>query len=206
MSKEGREYRTMPLMLPTAEQRIESEFYVEGFATTFNQPYVLWKMSDGTEIKEEIDRHAFDHADMSDVLFQYNHSGRVFARNKMKKGKSATMILEIQERGLFIAADLGSTEGARKMYEDIDSGLIYQMSFGFRVEEDSYDRATRTRRILKISKVFDVSAVDVPANGNTDISSRDWFNGVIEAERQELLERQKMKIKITKRIMEVKNA
>lgn len=206
MSKEGREYRTMPLMLPTAEKRIESEFYVEGFATTFNQPYVLWKMSDGTEIKEEIDRHAFDHADMSDVLFQYNHSGRVFARNKMKKGKSATMILEIQERGLFIAADLGSTEGARKMYEDIDSGLIYQMSFGFRVEEDSYDRATRTRRILKISKVFDVSAVDVPANGNTDISSRDWFNGVIEAERQELLERQKMKIKITKRIMEVKNA
>ena len=206
MSKEGREYRTMPLMLPTAEKRIESEFYVEGFATTFNQPYVLWKLSDGTEIKEEIDRHAFDHADMSDVLFQYNHSGRVFARNKMKKGKSATMILEIQERGLFIAADLGSTEGARKMYEDIDSGLIYQMSFGFRVEEDSYDRATRTRRILKISKVFDVSAVDVPANGNTDISSRDWFNGVIEAERQELLERQKMKIKITKRIMEVKNA
>lgn len=205
MSKEGREYRTMPLMLPTAEKRIESEFYVEGFATTFNQPYVLWKMSDGTEIKEEIDRHAFDHADMSDVLFQYNHSGRVFARNKMKKGKPATMILEIQERGLFVAADLGSTEEARKMYEDIDSGLVYQMSFGFRVEEDSYDRATRTRTILKISKVFDVSAVDVPANGNTDISSRDWFNGVIEAERQELLERQKMKIKITKRIMEVKN-
>lgn len=163
-------------------------------------------MSDGTEIKEKIDRHAFDHADMSDVLFQYNHSGRVFARNKMKKGKPATMILENQERGLFVAADLGSTEEARKMYEDIDSGLIYQMSFGFRVEEDSYDRATRTRTILKISKVFDVSAVDVPANGNTDISSRDWFNGVIEAERQELLERQKMKVKITKRIMEVKNA
>lgn len=116
------------------------------------------------------------------------------------------MILEIQERGLFVAADLGSTEEARKMYEDIDSGLVYQMSFGFRVEEDSYDRATRTRTILKISKVFDVSAVDVPANGNTDISSRDWFNGVIEAERQELLERQKMKVKITKRIMEVKNA
>lgn len=205
MSKEGREYRTMPLMLPTAEKRIESEFYVEGFATTFNQPYVLWKMSDGIEIKEKIDRHAFDHADMSDVLFQYNHGGRVFARNKMKKGKQATMILEIQERGLFVAADLGSTEEARKMYEDIDSGLVYQMSFGFRVEEDSYDRATRTRTILKISKVFDVSAVDVPANGNTDISSRDWFNGVIEAERQELLERQKMKVKITKRIMEVKN-
>ncbi len=205
MSKEGREYRTMPLMLPTAEKRIESDFYVEGFATTFNQPYVLWTMSDGTEIKEKVDRHAFDHADMSDVLFQYNHGGRVFARNKMKKGKPATMILEIQERGLFVAADLGSTGEARKMYEDIDSGLVYQMSFGFRVEEDSYDRATHTRTILKVSKVFDVSAVDVPANGNTNISSRDWFNGVIEAERQELSEKQKMKIKITRRIMEVKN-
>ena len=202
MSKEGREYRTMPLMLPTAEKRIESDFYVEGFATTFNQPYVLWTMSDGTEIKEKVDRHAFDHADMSDVLFQYNHGGRVFARNKMKKGKPATMILEIQERGLFVAADLGSTGEARKMYEDIDSGLV---SFGFRIEEDSYDRATHTRTILKVSKVFDVSAVDVPANGNTNISSRDWFNGVIEAERQELSEKQKMKIKITRRIMEVKN-
>ena len=205
MSKEGREYRTMPLMLPTAEKRIESDFYVEGFATTFDQPYVLWTMSDGTEIKEKVDRHAFDHADMSDVLFQYNHGGRVFARNKMKKGKPATMIWEIQERGLFVAADLGSTGEARKMYEDIDSGLVYQMSFGFRVEEDSYDRATHTRTILKVSKVFDVSAVDIPANGNTNISSRDWFNGVIEAERQELSEKQKMKIKITRRIMEVKN-
>ena len=99
-----------------------------------------------------------------------------------------------------------STSESRKMYEDIDAGLIYQMSWSFIVGEDSYDRDTHTRTILKIKKVYDVSAVDLPANPSTEISSRSWINGVIETEKQELLERQKQiqRIKILTEVL--KNA
>jgi hypothetical protein len=185
-----REYRAMPILMRAKEKRIDSEFYVEGFATTFNDPYVLWEY-DGVEYKEIIAPNALQGADMTDVLFQYNHGGRVYARTKMKQGKKPTLILEPQERGLFVACDLGTTEESRKMYEDIDAGLIYQMSWAFTVEEDAYNRDTHTRTITKIKKVYDVSAVDLPANPSTDISSRSWVNGVIEQEKQEFAERQK---------------
>lgn len=200
-----REYRMMPLMTPSAEKRFDSEYYVEGFATTFDKPYVLYRYND-IDYKEVIHRNALETADLSDVLFQYNHAGRVYARNRMKKGKAATLLLEAQKSGLFVAADLGSTSESRKMYEDIDAGLIYQMSWSFVVGEDSYDRDTHTRTILKIKKVYDVSAVDLPANPSTEISSRSWINGVIETEKQELLERQKQiqKIKILTEVL--KNA
>ena len=92
---EKREYRMMPVLMPTTEKRIESDYYVEGYATTFDQPYLLYKIDD-REYKEVIDRNALNDADVSDVLFQYNHGGRVFARNKMKKGKKPTLILEAQ--------------------------------------------------------------------------------------------------------------
>ena len=73
------------------------------------------------------------------------------------------------------------------MYEEIGSGLVTRMSWAFRVEKDAYDRATRTRTILKIAKVYDVSAVSAPANPATEISARSYFDGVIERERQERL-------------------
>lgn len=203
--KPEREYRMMPLLVPSAEKRLDSEYYVEGFATTFDTPYVLYRYKD-IDYKEVIHRNALEGADLSDVLFQYNHCGRVYARNRMKKGKAATLILEAQKSGLFVAADLGSTSESRKMYEDIDAGLIYQMSWGFTVAEDSYDRDTHTRTILRIKKVYDVSAVDLPANPSTEIQSRSWVNGVIEAEKQEIAERQKQiqRIKILSEVL--KNA
>ena len=67
------------------------------------------------------------------------------------------------------------------------------MSFAFSVAEDHYDKATHTRIIDRIAKVFDVSPVSFPANPGTElsISTRDYFDGVIEAERAERLEREK---------------
>jgi phage head maturation protease len=70
------------------------------------------------------------------------------------------------------------------------------MSWAFTVAEDEYDREARTRTITKIKKVYDVSAVSIPANGDTEISARSWLNGVIEAERRESLERRKKILKI----------
>ena len=173
----------MELLLPAAaNRRFDTEFYVEGYATTFEQPYVLYEV-DGVQYKEVIDRRALDGADLSDVIMQYDHGGRVFART----GRSNTLLVEADSHGLFVAADLSKTEQARSMYEDISAGLITKMSWSFVVREDRYDRATHTRRILSIRKVYDTSAVSRPANPATLISARSYFDGVIEAERQERL-------------------
>ena len=189
-----REYRQMiqPLSLLTTgkEKRIDSEFYVEGYATTFNSPYLLYEY-DGIQFFEIIDRNALVGADLSDVIMQYNHGGKVLARNA-----NGTLGIAPDDHGLFTFADLSKSRAAQDMFEEIKNGLVTKMSWAFRVSEDSYDRDTRTRTILKIAKVYDVSAVSIPANADTDISARSYFDGVIEREQQERLERRKKLLKI----------
>ena len=181
--KQDREYRTLaaPLSAQAAAKRIETDFYVEGYATTFESPYLLYEI-EGTKFYERIDAHALDGADMSDVIMQYDHEGRVFARQS-----NGSLILMPDHKGLLIAADLGRTDLARGLYQDIQAGMITKMSWAFTVKTDSYDRATHTRTILEIKKVYDVSAVSIPANGDTEISARSFAHRSYEAERQERL-------------------
>lgn len=188
--KQDREYRTLaaPLSAQAAAKRIETDFYVEGYATTFESPYLLYEI-EGTKFYERIDAHALDGADMSDVIMQYDHEGRVFARQS-----NGSLILIPDHKGLLIAADLGRTDLARGLYQDIQQGMITKMSWAFTVKTDSYDRATHTRTILEIKKVYDVSAVSIPANGDTEISARSFAHRSYEAERQErLLQRARLR-------------
>ena len=180
----------LPLQVPTSQKRIDSDYYVEGFATTFNKPYLLFEV-DGIKYYEEIDRHALDEADLSDVIMQYDHQGKVLARIS-----NGTLGLEPNEKGLFIYADLSKSQAAKELYEEIKNGLITKMSWAFTVAEDEYDRETRTRTIKRIKKVYDVSAVSIPANNDTEISARSWLDGAIEAEKREALERKKRIIKL----------
>lgn len=184
--KKEREYRTVAatLSVAAAAKRIDTEYYVEGYATTFDKPYLLYEFEDGTKFYERIDAHALDGADMSDVIMQYDHEGRVFARES-----NNTLILIPDHKGLLIAADLSKTDLARGLYQDIEAGMITKMSWAFTVSEESYDRATRTRTILKIKKVYDVSAVSIPANGDTEIAARNFASRSYEAEKQERLKR-----------------
>lgn len=181
--KQDREYRTLaaPLSAQAAAKRIDTDFYVEGYATTFDSPYLLYEI-EGTKFYERIDAHALDGADISDVIMQYDHEGRVFARQS-----NGSLILIPDHKGLLIAADLGRTDLARGLYQDIQAGMITKMSWAFTVKTDSYDRATHTRTILEIKKVYDVSAVSIPANGGTEISARSFAHRSYEAERQERL-------------------
>ena len=184
--KDNREYRSIPMEI-RLEQREgeEPSFFVEGYASTF-EPYVLFE-EDGIQYKEQIDPKAFEECDMSDVIFCKDHEGTVFARTK-----NGTLELSTDEHGLFTRTDLSKTASARQMFEEIQAGMYSQMSFAFSVREDSYDRETHTRTISKIRKMYDVSAVSFPANPGTDIgvATRDYFNGVIEAERAERLARE----------------
>lgn len=190
--KQEREYRALaaPLSVQQAAKRIDTDYYVEGYATTFDKPYLLYEL-DGVKFYERIDAHALDGADMSDVIMQYDHEGRVFARQSNK-----TLILVPDHKGLLVAADLGRTDLARGLYQDIDAGMINKMSWAFTVKEEIYDRATHTRTILKIKKVYDVSAVSIPANGDTEISARNFARRSYEAEKQELLNRRVQLLKI----------
>ena len=191
--KKEREYRALaaPLTAQAAAKRIQTDFYVEGYATTFDAPYLLYEFEDGTKIYERIDAHALDGADMSDVIMQYDHAGRVFARQSNK-----TLILVPDHKGLLVAADLGRTDLARGLCQDIEAGMINKMSWGFTVAEESYDRQTHTRTIIRIKKVYDVSAVSIPANSGTEISARAFADRSYEQERQELLQRRINLLKI----------
>lgn len=183
--KNDREYRMiqMPEMQFRALEDEEQRYIVEGYATTFDDPYVLFEY-DGNKYMEQITRDALLNADMGDVIFLYNHEGMVYARQS-----NGTLQLSINEHGLYVRADLSSTEASREMYESIKAGLVTQMSWAFTVEEESYNEKTRTRTILKVRKVYDVSAVSIPANPNTDISARSYWDGVIEEERRRERER-----------------
>jgi len=181
--KPDREYRAMTLAVSEAEKRIQSEFYIEGLATTFNQPYILYEDGEN-KYMEVVDRNALDGADVSDVILQYDHEGRVFARQS-----NGTLGIEPTEKGLFIFADLSKSVGAKELFEEIRSGLITKMSWAFTVADDEYDRNTHTRTIKRVKKVYDVSAVSIPANGGTEISARSYLNGLIEAEKRETLAR-----------------
>ena len=194
---EGRQYRNFATIEKTDEKS------VEGYATVFSEPYELFR--DGQySVWEQVDPHAFDETEMDDVIMQYNHEGRVFARKS-----NGTLEIQPDESGLHVRADLGGTEIGRQLYEEIAGGYTTKMSFGFRVGKDEFTETENhdtgevrvLRTILGISKLFDVSAVSLPANDATSISARNFGEGVIAEVKQEMQtrlerERQKKRIKI----------
>lgn len=151
---------------------------------------MLYEM-DGVKVYEQIDRNALNGADMSDVIMQYDHEGRVLARQS-----NGSLVIETDDTGLFVAADLSKSNASRELFEDINAGLVTKMSWAFTIAEQEYDKESRTRIIKRINKVYDVSAVSIPANSDTLINARSFFDGVIEEEQQELLKRKKQTLRI----------
>lgn len=199
---EGRSYRAVAqIEIRAAGEGEEERMTVEGYATTFDDPYVLWQ-EDGYTVKEQVARDAFDGADMSDVIMQYDHEGRVFARTS-----NGTLTLAADDHGMKIVADLGGTELGRQLYEEIKGGYTNKMSFGFTVDADTREiqenhetgETEILRTITAIRKLYDVSAVSLPANNATEISARAYCEGVIaEAaeERRAVAERENRKRKL----------
>lgn len=171
---EGRQYRSVVEI-----RAVDEEMVVEGYATTFDEPYTLYE-DDEIRVMEQIDAHAFDDTDMADVIMQYDHEGRVFARIA-----NGTLKLTPDEHGLHVRADLGGTEIGRQLYEEIKGGYTSKMSFGFTVaadeelRKDEDGKTTYLRTITSIRKLYDVSAVSLPANNATEISARAFCEGVI---------------------------
>ena len=189
INTKDREYRIINVSDFEVREEQDGKKFVEGYATRFGNEYRLYEF-EGFEVRESVDRHAFDNADMSDVIMQYDHEGRVFAR--MSNG---TLELNINDDGLRIRADLGGTEIGRQLYEEIKGGYTTKMSFGFKVKkterkeerDEETGKITVHRRIMEIKKLYDVSAVSLPANDATEISARNIGEGVIAEVKEEFL-------------------
>ena len=207
--KANREYRDMRLDIVTRaeddQDSAEERMIVNGYASTFNEPYTLYE-DDDLVYREQVDSSAFDNTDMSDVIMQYNHEGRVFARIS-----NNTLRVQPDDQGLFIEADLGGTELGRQLYEEIAGGYTDKMSFGFIVDKDEIletenedGRTDILRTITGISKLFDVSAVSIPANDATSIAVRNLTDGVIERIRAERLEAERIETERRRAIVKAK--
>ena len=206
----GREYRDLQLNIVEVEND-EPSYRVEGYATTYNEPYLLYTIpgDNPVEVYEQVDRHAFDGTDMSDVIMQYDHQGRVFAR----LSNNTLMLDKDTEKGLLINAYLGGTTLGRQLYEEIKGGYTNKMSFGFTVDGDDLQDISSNaqikylRTITHVGKLFDVSAVSLPANDATSISARAYVDGVItelEMERSKLEERKALRESLELRIKSLK--
>ena len=179
-----------------AEQRLASDKYVEGYAAKYDA-YLLYDDGVYGKTYERFEPGCFDDCDMSDIIMQFDHHGRVFAR-----GTNGTLIVEPDDVGLFIAADLDKTDLARGLYDDISAGMITKMSWRFRPGEYRIERVKGSNDVTivhtKVKKIYDVSAVSIPANDDTEINARSWVDGVIaqEARRDAELDERRRRLRL----------
>lgn len=209
MKPNEREYRDFTLAIVSDEAAEQEKKIVRGYASVFNHPYTLYEDRDMV-IQEQVSETAFNDADMGDVILQYNHEGRVFARTK-----NGTLTVTPDKKGLSVQADLGGTTIGEQLYEEIRGGYTTQMSYGYTVNGAEWSkreledgRILELRTITSIDKVYDVSAVSIPANDATSISVRNLSDGVIEeikAERLKALELERRKLQLRLKMEVFKN-
>lgn len=172
MISQDREYRAFDYEI--------NEMRATGRPVVFNSPEVMFKDGD-TKYFEQVDAHAFDSAQMSDVVLTIEHTGKPAARTK-----NGTLKLEVRSDGLYMEADLSKNITGRELHESIVNGFYDKMSYAYTVAKESYNKQTRTRTVEKIDRLFDVSAVTFPAYNQTNIQARSFFEAEAERERMEL--------------------
>lgn len=177
ITPDTREYRAFEI---GAEQ--ENEGRIHGRAVVFNAPTVMYTDPEtGIEYTEEIDAHAFDGAEMSDVILNVNHEGQALARTR-----NNTLALELTQDALEVDADMTKSQASRDALEAVQNGLLDKMSFAFVVAPngDDYDSESHKRTIRQVARLYDVSLVNFPAYEQTSVSARDFYAAKAEAERR----------------------
>ncbi|HYH05375.1 MAG TPA: HK97 family phage prohead protease [Bacillota bacterium] len=169
------------IRLSSFENRSKEDMILEGYAAVFNQPTVLYTVGD-VEYKEVLDRNAFANSSFSDCCLKYNHQDGVPILARTRGG---SLELAVDDYGLFFRAKLFNTQVARDVFTLVKEGGLDKCSFAFSVSDVTYDRATNTRTIKGIKKLWDCAIVDVPAYDQTTVSARNFFDAQIELEKQE---------------------
>lgn len=194
MITKDRSYRNFEIRA-NAEENI-----IEGYAVVFDTPETMYEY-DGIVYKEEVRSGAFKNTQMQDVVLNFNHGGKPVARTK-----NNTLELTIDQRGLFVKADLSGTEEGRKLYEEVKGGYLDKMSFAFTITAEEYNKDTRTRSITEVKRLYDVAIVDIPAYESTSVMARNFFQAEAERELAEVrkAEHKKQLLRIKLNLLEAK--
>ena len=174
LEKEVRCVNINPGELLRVEKRTDGDeekdvMVLEGYSATFDDETLIGDEEWGWI--ESIDPHAFDDADMKDCCLKYNHND---TSPIMARTKNNSLKLTIDDKGLFMRAELIDTQSNKDFYKMVKAGLLDKMSFAFTVEDEDVDnRSHPVKRIIKrIGKLFDVSVVDIPAYDSTSLIAR----------------------------------
>jgi HK97 family phage prohead protease len=171
--KDKNEFRTFEMAEFRAAQEDEKPV-IEGHAAVYDK-----KTKIGDWFFEVIERGAFNDCDFDDVLFCINHeTQKIPVARSRRNNKNSTMQLNTDDQGLAVKAypDIDNNAESKSLYYSVQRGDIDGMSFIFRVAEERWedlDKPIPTRHITKFKKVFEVSAVTMPAYRDTNISARD---------------------------------
>lgn len=156
-----------------AEQDDEHGSFLSG------QPIVYNERTDLGWYDEIIEDGALADTDLRDVRFLVNHNTDMIplARSRNNNANSTMQMEVVPGAGMNIRVNLDTENNAeaKSLYSAVERGDITGMSFMFRVDKDSWEDLESehpTRRIISISRVFEVSAVTFPAYEATSIQAR----------------------------------
>lgn len=171
--KKQKELRLNLQGLETRADETEGKMIIEGYPVIFDKETYIDCGFDGWF--EKVDRNAFEGADLSDVALKYNHDDSVFI---LARTRNDSLKLTIDERGIFIHAELIDTTTNRDVYKMVQSGLLKEGSFAFTVTEDTEavdENGEVHRTITRIGKLFDVAICPNGAYGDlTEIYARSY--------------------------------
>ena len=165
----NKEVRYSPIVFRNLE---EDSRRLEGRAIVFDS------YSNNLGFYEKINRSAVTQEliNKSDIIFTFNHDpNQLLARYRNGGG---SLDVELREDGVYFSFDIPNTTLGNDIYELIKRGDISNCSFCFTVadEKDSQKWEKRDgkmyREIMKISGLYDLSAVTYPAYSDTDINAR----------------------------------
>ena len=205
-----REYRAMPVELveDASGSDNSNSMKVRGYCTTYNEKYLLHSGPD-FEVWEQVAPGAFDEADETDVIMQYDHQGHVYARNS-----NNTLLLFDDTYGHGMEAELNGTTIGRQLYEEIRGGYTTKMSMGFTIAgmekverwenmDEAGEKLIIDITLTKIRKLYDVSAVSLPANPGTSIGARSKSDMLTRSAEKRAQDRKRKALALKLKLMEV---
>lgn len=137
---------------------------LSGYAIRFDDITTI-----GNQFDERVANTALDGVDMNGVHALYNHNW------DMPLGKEGlNMSLNKDEKGLRVDIDLNNTTYANDLYENVRTGVVGGMSFGFTIADDEWEKrdGLPLRTINQIDKLYEVTFTSAPAYPTTEVGLR----------------------------------
>lgn len=202
MEKDKILYRSLDNLEVREMPKNEDEsLIIEGYIAKFDTETELF---DG--YFEKIDRSAFDDtlADGHNVFLIYHHN----YENILASTRNNTLVLTKDDIGLRFKANINpNLSYGRDVYELISSGEIRGCSFGFRIEDESYDydyEKDELHSTLKRVGLYEGTITPIPAYENTEVYARE--KNIREEERKKIeIDKELEELKIDLELMELEN-